>query len=103
LLLLFIDIRPRLSFIRNLRPKLILVKIVFQDVVIKNLPTLQILKPRHKTPSLDDSDSNELGITSLFGQNGTAAATTAAAAATIASAITTTTAATSAPAVPFTL
>jgi len=47
-----------------------------QDVVIKNLPTLHILKPRHKTPSLEESESQELGITALFGQNGSSAAAT---------------------------
>lgn len=53
-----------------------------QDVVIKNLPTLHILKPRHKTPSLEDSESQELGITALFGQNGSSATTGANTAAT---------------------
>ena len=59
-----------------------------KEVVIKNLPTLQLLKPRHKTPSLDDTESNDIGLTSLFGpgttgggsssvqQNGVTAGTT---------------------------
>lgn len=44
------------------------------EVIIKNLPTLQVSKPRHKTPSLEDTETSELGITSLFGQNGTSSA-----------------------------
>ena len=44
------------------------------EVIIKNLPTLQPSKPRHKTPSLEDTETSELGITSLFGQNGTSGA-----------------------------
>ena len=40
-----------------------------KEVIIKNLPTLQLLKPRHKTPSLDETEHSELGITNLF--NGT--------------------------------
>ena len=45
-----------------------------QEVVIKNLPTLMLSKPRHKTPSLEESEHQELGITALFGQNGSASA-----------------------------
>lgn len=37
-----------------------------KEVVIKNLPTLQLLKPRQKTPSLDEVDKNELGLATLF-------------------------------------
>ena len=42
------------------------------DVVIKNLPSLQLLKPpRQKTPSaLDDKASADIGLGSLFAQNG---------------------------------
>lgn len=55
-----------------------------QEVIIKNLPTLMPAKPRHKTPSLEDSEHTELGITALFGQNGssTTASTTTTPAAT---------------------
>lgn len=49
-----------------------------QEVVIKNLPTLQLSKPRHKTPSLEESEHQELGITALFGQNGSASAVSSA-------------------------
>ena len=40
-------------------------------VVIKNLPTLQLFKTRHKTPSLEESlgPNSELGITNLFNGN----------------------------------
>ena len=40
-------------------------------VVIKNLPTLHLLKSRHKTPSLEESlgPNSELGITNLFNGN----------------------------------
>ena len=41
-----------------------------KEVVIKNLPTLQLLKPRHKTPSLDETEHTDIGITNLF-NNGT--------------------------------
>lgn len=44
-----------------------------KEVMIKNLPTLQLLKTRHKTPSLDDTESNDIGITTLF-SNGTSPA-----------------------------
>ncbi len=40
------------------------------DVVIKNLPTMQMLKPRHKTPSIDDTEKKDIGLTALFTQNG---------------------------------
>ena len=43
-----------------------------KEVVIKNLPTLQLLKPRLKTPSLDETEHTDIGITSLF--NGTSPA-----------------------------
>ncbi len=47
------------------------------DVVIKNLPTLQLLKPRHKTPSLDETEHNDIGITNLFnGKSSNSANTT---------------------------
>ena len=42
-----------------------------KEVVIKNLPTLQLLKPRHKTPSLDETEHSELGITNLFSNGAT--------------------------------
>jgi exportin-5 len=42
-----------------------------KEVLIKNLPTLQLLKTRQKTPSLDDTESNDIGLTSLFGSDTT--------------------------------
>ena len=42
-----------------------------KEVLIKNLPTLQLLKTRQKTPSLDDTESNDIGLTSLFGPDTT--------------------------------
>lgn len=41
-----------------------------QDVVIKNLPTPVVPKPRFKTPSLEDSEKTDIGIGALFSQNG---------------------------------
>lgn len=39
------------------------------DVVIKNLPTIQLLKPaRHKTPSLDEQEKQDIGLGALFGK-----------------------------------
>ena len=49
-----------------------------KEVVIKNLPTLQLLKPKYKTPSLDETEQHDIGITNLFNGssgNGNAAAT----------------------------
>ena len=43
-----------------------------KEVLIKNLPTLQLLKTRYKTPSLDETESNDIGLTSLFGSDTTA-------------------------------
>ena len=40
-----------------------------KEVLIKNLPTLQLLKTRLKTPSLDETESNDIGLTSLFGSD----------------------------------
>ena len=40
-----------------------------KEVLIKNLPTLQLLKTRYKTPSLDETESNDIGLTSLFGSD----------------------------------
>lgn len=40
------------------------------EVVIKNLPTLQLKSNRQKTPSLDDTEKSDIGICSLFAQNG---------------------------------
>ena len=37
-----------------------------KEVVIKNLPTLQLLKQRDKTPSLIESEAKDIGLTSLF-------------------------------------
>jgi exportin-5 len=38
------------------------------DVVIKNLPCLQLLKPpRQKTPSVDETEKSDIGIGALFG------------------------------------
>ena len=37
-----------------------------KEVVIKNLPTLQLLKQREKTPSLVETESKDIGLTSLF-------------------------------------
>lgn len=45
-----------------------------KEVIIKNLPTLQLLKPRHKTPSLEDT-AEDIGITSLFNGNSSPAKT----------------------------
>ena len=45
-----------------------------KEVVIKNLPTLQLLKPKHQTPSLDETEHNDIGITNLFNGNSSAAA-----------------------------
>ena len=45
-----------------------------KEVIIKNLPTLQLLKPRHKTPSLEDT-TEDIGITALF-NNGSSPAKT---------------------------
>lgn len=39
-----------------------------KEIVIKNLPSLQLLKPRLKTPSLDEKNE-ELGIANLFATN----------------------------------
>lgn len=39
------------------------------DVVIKNLPTLQTLKSRQKTPSLDETEKGDIGLGSLFASN----------------------------------
>lgn len=47
-----------------------------KEVVIKNLPTLRLLNPRQKTPSLvEDSNNEDIGITNLFA-NGTSPAKT---------------------------
>merc|ERR1712083_1069354 len=49
-----------------------------KQVVIKNLPTLQLLKPKYKTPSVDETEHHDIGITNLFNggiENGNAAAT----------------------------
>jgi exportin-5 len=48
-----------------------LAKMFKHEVVIKNLPTPVVPKPRHKTPSLDDTEKSDIGICSLFSQNGT--------------------------------
>ena len=37
-----------------------------KEVVIKNLPTLQLLKQRDKTPSLIESEAKDIGLASLF-------------------------------------
>ena len=47
-----------------------------QEVVIKNLPSLQLMMPkssRHKTPSLEetvDKTGGDIGLGTLFAQNG---------------------------------
>ena len=42
-----------------------------KEVLIKNLPSLQLLKTRQKTPSLDETESSDIGLTSLFGNDTT--------------------------------
>ena len=43
-----------------------------KEVIIKNLPTLKLLKPKYQTPSLDETEHNDIGLTNLF--NGTSSA-----------------------------
>jgi len=45
-----------------------------KEVVIKNLPTLKLLKPKYQTPSLDETEHNDIGITNLFNGNSSAPA-----------------------------
>ena len=39
------------------------------DVVIKNLPTLMVNSKKNKTPSLDETEHNDIGINNLFNGN----------------------------------
>jgi len=51
-----------------------------KEVVIKNLPTLQLLKQREKTPSLVETEAKDIGLSALFtspaknGNNGNSSA-----------------------------
>ena len=42
-----------------------------KEVVIKNLPTLQLLKQRDKTPSLIETEGKDIGLSNLFTSPGT--------------------------------